>query len=86
MWRIAYLIWIGLYYLIVIKIRYILTYIFIGFTLIAFIGGEYWYNFRNGNYFYRKNDLETKQKRIHEKIPADVYERLPVVTWDVSLI
>ncbi|CAG8630503.1 4443_t:CDS:10 [Rhizophagus irregularis] len=49
---------------------------------IAFIGGEYWYNFRNGNYFYRKSDLETKQKRIHEKIPADVYERLPVVTWD----
>ncbi|CAB4491492.1 unnamed protein product [Rhizophagus irregularis] len=56
--------------------------IWIGFTLIAFIGGEYWYNFRNGNYFYRKSDLETKQKRIHEKIPADVYERLPVVTWD----
>ena len=59
---------------------------FIGLTIIAFIGGEYWYNYRNGSFSHGKGDLENKQRRIHEKIPADIYEKLPVVTWDVSKI
>jgi hypothetical protein len=58
--------------------------LFIGITFVTFIGGEYWYYYRNGNFFGRKSDLESKQRRIHEKIPADVYEKLPVVTWNVS--
>jgi hypothetical protein len=52
--------------------------------LIIFIGGEYWYNYRK--FFYCKSDPETKQRLIRERIPAEVYEKLPVVTWDVSLI
>ncbi|CAJ0761049.1 20219_t:CDS:2, partial [Entrophospora sp. SA101] len=54
--------------------------IWIGLLCIGFICGEYWYNYRNGVFFWNTSDPEDNQHRIESLING--YNKLPDITWD----
>lgn len=55
--------------------------IWIGLVCVVFIVGEYWYNYRNGVFFWNTSDPESSQNRIQSLI--NDFHKLPDVTWDV---
>ncbi|CAG8586007.1 12444_t:CDS:10, partial [Funneliformis caledonium] len=58
---------------------YLVWLVFIGFAITA---SEFYYKIKNMQFLWPVRFTEDSTKRIHNCIPEDIFENLPVITWD----
>ena len=52
-----------------------------GFVITA---SEYYYKIKNMQFLWPVKESDDSTKRLRNCIPDNVYENIPVITWDVS--